>query len=205
MSLLLLLLSVQPPATAPEPPLRRFTDAVEVAEVVVHAVVTDRAGRPVLGLEPADFLVREEGRPVEVTSAVYHPWGRVAATPRAMGDGAVELPEIGGGRLFIFLFHDLRRTDRETLGEPSAARGPRRPRLAARGAGAGRSGGGGRLRLPAEDPPGLHRRPRGAGSGDRPRGRPRARGAGLRRRRSAVAAGPAAGVRRASQTLGQAA
>ena len=37
---------------------------LEVVEVVVHAVVTDRAGRPVLGLEPADFVVLEDGRRV---------------------------------------------------------------------------------------------------------------------------------------------
>ena len=116
MSLLLALISLQPPAAALEPPRERFADTVEVAEVVVHAVVTDRGGRPVLGLEPADFVVQEEGRRVEVTSAEYHPWGRVGVTPVAVSDAAAALPAIGEGRLFIFLFHDLRRTDRETLG-----------------------------------------------------------------------------------------
>ena len=119
MSLILALLSIQPPLLAPEPPRERFTDRVEVAEVVVHAVVTDRAGRPVLGLEPGDFIVREDGRPVEVVSAAYHPWGRVRVADQVVSDPPVPLPAASEGRLFIFVFHDLRRTDRETLGVAS--------------------------------------------------------------------------------------
>lgn len=116
MSFLLALLSIQPSVAAPEPPRERFADTVEVAEVAVHAVVTDRTGRPVLGLGPADFWIHEEGRQVEVRSAVYHPQGSFAAAQMAVEDAVEELPAVGGGRFFIFLFHDLLRTDRETMG-----------------------------------------------------------------------------------------
>ena len=119
MSLVLALLSIQPFPPAVEPPLERFVDRVEVAEVVVHAVVTDRAGRPVLGLEPADFLIHEDDRRVEVTSAAYHPWGRVRLRDERVPDEPLGLPAAAEGRLFILLFHDLRRSDRETLGVAS--------------------------------------------------------------------------------------
>jgi VWFA-related protein len=119
MSLLLTLLSIQAPVALPEPPRKRFVDTVEVAEVVVHAVVTDRAGRPVLGLEATDFLVLEEGSRVDVMSAEYHPWIRSSIAASAVRDSPAALPVVGDGRRFIFLFHDLRRTDRETLGVAS--------------------------------------------------------------------------------------
>ena len=115
MTALLALLLLQPPVAAGEPPLGRFDDRVEVSEVVVHAVVTDRRGRQVVGLEPADFVVRENGELVEVTSAAYYPQGALRAAE-------LEVPVPGlprlraAGRTFIFLFHDLRLGDRESLG-----------------------------------------------------------------------------------------
>ena len=119
MPLLLALLSIPPPPAVAPPPHERFADRVDVTEVVVHAVVTDRDGRPVLGLEPADFVVRQDGVEVAVTSARYYAWGRVEATPEAVRDGAAPLPAAASGRYFIFLFHDIRRTDRETFGVAS--------------------------------------------------------------------------------------
>lgn len=119
MSLLFALLSIQLPVAALETVPERFADHVEVTEVVVHAVVTDRAGRPVEGLGPADFVVHEEGRPVEVTSVRYYPWGRTRVGELRVEEDEAPLEAFDEGRLFIFLFHDLRRTDRETLGVAS--------------------------------------------------------------------------------------
>src|SRR5918999_251299 len=45
-----------------------LSDTVDVRVAEVEVLVTDRDGRPVSGLTPADFQVIEDGQPVEVTN-----------------------------------------------------------------------------------------------------------------------------------------
>lgn len=52
------------------PEASSFGDVVEVELVDVEVWVTDRTGRPVPGLGPEDFTVREDGEIVEITSFV---------------------------------------------------------------------------------------------------------------------------------------
>jgi VWFA-related protein len=69
--------------------------------VLLDAIVK-KNGRHVTGLGPDDFVVEEEGREVEVTSATYY------GTPdelRSSGEGEVERSD----RLFILFFHDRSR------------------------------------------------------------------------------------------------
>jgi len=78
-----------------------FQERVEVIEVQLDVVVKD-GNKQVTGLGPDDFVVTEEGRPVEVTSATFY------GTPEqlgATGEGEVERSD----RYFIFLFHDRSR------------------------------------------------------------------------------------------------
>ena len=48
-----------------------FQERIEVIEVQLDVVVKDN-GKQVTGLGPDDFVVTEEGKPVEVTSAVFY-------------------------------------------------------------------------------------------------------------------------------------
>ncbi|MCY3931781.1 MAG: VWA domain-containing protein, partial [Acidobacteria bacterium] len=83
-----------------EPP--SFSEVVDVQLVNVEVWVSDRRGRPVTGLGPDDFEVREDGEPVtidffsEVTDAVSaRPVGEAgepAAEPEATGAGASAEP-----------------------------------------------------------------------------------------------------------------
>jgi VWFA-related protein len=63
----LLLFSAALGAQQPEPGTT-FSDTVDVSVAEVEVLVTDRAGKPVSGLTPADFQVVEDGQPVEVTN-----------------------------------------------------------------------------------------------------------------------------------------
>jgi VWFA-related protein len=56
-----------PPDPDAPPPGDAFYEAVEVTLVNVEVHVTDREGRPLVGLASGDFEVREDGRPVAVT------------------------------------------------------------------------------------------------------------------------------------------
>ena len=49
----------------------RFTERVDVARILIDARVLDDAGRPVLGLNAADFEVTIDGTPVRVESAQW--------------------------------------------------------------------------------------------------------------------------------------
>ena len=91
------------PAAAPTDATRSdsFQERVEVIEVQLDVVVKD-GNKQVTGLGPGDFVVTEEGRPVEVTSTTFY------GTPEqleASGEGTVERAD----RYFIFLFHDRSR------------------------------------------------------------------------------------------------
>jgi VWFA-related protein len=104
-------------APPPSDPLRQtpageFGEEVEVTEVFVDVLALDRKGRTVPGLTAEDFVVREDGEPVEVTSVTfyttrYEDLGSAGApTPREGGQTApAELP---AARYFILFFHDQR-------------------------------------------------------------------------------------------------
>jgi hypothetical protein len=55
-------------AHAQEPAVEVFLDRVEVDVVNLEVVVTDRRGNPIRGLTRDDFVVLEDGKPVELTN-----------------------------------------------------------------------------------------------------------------------------------------
>jgi VWFA-related protein len=98
---LLLLAHAPLRAAGQDPP--RFTDRVDVARILIDVRAIDPRGRPLLGLEPADFEVRIDGNVARVES-IQHITGEpvanaaAALTPRAQRQPAVD------GRLVVFLF-----------------------------------------------------------------------------------------------------
>jgi VWFA-related protein len=78
-----------------------FEERIEVTEVQLDAIVRDK-GKVVTGLGPEDFVVTEEGRPVEVTSARFY---GAPEQLEATGEGEVERAD----RYFILFFHDRSR------------------------------------------------------------------------------------------------
>ncbi len=74
------------------------SETIQVREVLLDVLVTDRKGNVIEGLAPGDFEVTEGGEPVEVTSLTFY-------------GGANELANSGVGnvrtdRYFILFFHD---------------------------------------------------------------------------------------------------
>jgi len=64
-----------------------FTETVDVEVVNVDVYVTDRKGEPVVDLQPADFQILEDGRPVEITNFYAVDGGR----PLPVSAGAAEI------------------------------------------------------------------------------------------------------------------
>ena len=69
------------PAQSPQEPLPTLTIRVSTRLVLVDVVVTDKHGRPVLGLQPADFTVIEKGKTQKIS--VFTPPNQSSAKPAA--------------------------------------------------------------------------------------------------------------------------
>ncbi len=103
MAALVLLAAVPSGAAAQDPP--RFTERVDVARILLDVRAIDLRGRPLLGLEPADFEVKIDGRVVPVESVQHVTGRRVDADERAATALASSSPQPQmDGRLVVFLF-----------------------------------------------------------------------------------------------------
>ena len=86
-------------ARAQQEPAARVEEQLEVREVLLDVLVTDPQGHVIVGLGKEDFVVEEDGRPVEVESVSFYSNRRLLAPGAAAEDAAV--PE---DRYFVFLF-----------------------------------------------------------------------------------------------------
>ena len=105
---LLLLLALPMRALAQDPP--RFEERVDVTRMLLDVRVIDARGKPILGLQPADFEVRIGGRRARVES-VQHvsgggqlPGETIGASPAAATAARSPSTEAAPGRLVVFLF-----------------------------------------------------------------------------------------------------
>lgn len=87
----------------------RFDEMVEVSEVLLDVLVTDRKGNVVVGLEPSDFVVVEDGKEHPVTGASFYS-NRFELQEGQ--EGRIKKPQPGevlADRYFILFFQDMRR------------------------------------------------------------------------------------------------
>ncbi len=97
-------------ALAAQEPQAGFEEEIEVSEVQLDVLVTNSRGEVVIGLEPADFVVTEDGAPVELETAVFYSNRTFEApteTARRLGVSDV----VPADRYFILFFHDERRSE----------------------------------------------------------------------------------------------
>jgi len=93
---------------AQEPPTGQFEERLEVNEVLLDVLVTDREGNVIVGLGKDDFQVEEARQPVEVQGVTFYSNRRLlqsAQDPQRLGVDPAQVPE---DRFFILLFHDQR-------------------------------------------------------------------------------------------------
>lgn len=95
-------------ARAQEAPTQegRFEAEIEVSEVLLDVLVTDRSGNVVLGLGPSDFRITEDGAPVEVTGAEFYSHRQAVGAATAAGAPPPSQPS---PRYLILFFEDQRR------------------------------------------------------------------------------------------------
>jgi VWFA-related protein len=101
-------------AAADEKPAARIVRTEQVVRLVVDAYVTDAKGDPVQDLVPSDFVVKADGKSLEVESAEFvaagTPEGPVASAPAPEGASVPSAPPYPPGRLIVlFVEGDLGR------------------------------------------------------------------------------------------------
>jgi VWFA-related protein len=111
-TLALALVSLAGAAAAQESPpaIFPFGEEVEVTEVLLDVLVTDREGNVIVGLGPEDFVVEEDGRPVPLLDVAFY-------SNRPLLDSAGRpVQPAGSERYFVLFFHDQRTIAAEVPG-----------------------------------------------------------------------------------------
>lgn len=86
----LLIASLSPLPAQEAAPEESFSEAINVSVVNLEVFVTDKKGKPILGLKKEDFEILEDGQPVAVTN--FYAENRLSAMSSA-GAPAVKAPE----------------------------------------------------------------------------------------------------------------
>jgi VWFA-related protein len=111
-SLLLLAAGValQAPLGAQEEPQAQFGETVDVSEVLLDVLVTDAQGNVIIGLGPEDFVVKEDGKPVEITDVTFYSNRRlVESSASVLAKSGIKIDQVPEDRYFILLFDDQKK------------------------------------------------------------------------------------------------
>lgn len=99
--------ALAPAAVAQEPPRdERFGERVDVTEVLLDVLVTDRQGNVIVGLKEDDFVVEEEGNTIDLTGVTFYSNRRLL---ESQGEAAAKGIDVGQplqDRYFILFFDD---------------------------------------------------------------------------------------------------
>lgn len=115
LSAALALLTLAPLASAQQDqqdqrPTAQFGEELQVSEVLLDVIVTDRDGDVIVGLGPDDFVVTENGDRVDVESATFYSSSRMEPeTARRMAEKGIAVDQVPEDRYFILLFDDQRK------------------------------------------------------------------------------------------------
>jgi VWFA-related protein len=96
------------PASAQEPPREpqaQFQGEVNVNEVLLDVLVTDAKGNVIVGLDKNDFVVKEDGKPVELTGVSFYS-NRKLVDSSALDQKGVQVDRVPEDRYFILFFED---------------------------------------------------------------------------------------------------
>jgi VWFA-related protein len=101
-------------AVAQEPP--KFEGEVTVNEVLLDVLVTDAKGNVIVGLDKGDFVVKEDGKPVELTGVTFYSNRRLLESTPTLAKQGVSVEQVPEDRYFIVFFEDMK----DTAGEAPA-------------------------------------------------------------------------------------
>lgn len=104
------------PVRAQEEPQPEFAEEIEVSEVLLDVLVTDRQGRVIVGLGADDFIVEEDGAAVDLTSVTFYSSRELLESTEPLAQQHRSIDEIPQERYFILFFQQQRRSAAEVPG-----------------------------------------------------------------------------------------
>jgi VWFA-related protein len=94
-------------------PQGQFTGKVNVNEVLLDVLVTDASGNVIVGLGKNDFVVRENGNPVDLTGVTFYSNRRLLESNPTLAKQGVSTEQGTEDRYFILFFEDQKDTAQE--------------------------------------------------------------------------------------------
>lgn len=96
------------PAAAQEPEVDRpFEEEIEVTEVLLDVLVTDRRGNVIVGLGPEDFVVREGDERVAVEDVTFYSSSVPEESAAELAEKGLDVDRVPEDRYFILFFDDV--------------------------------------------------------------------------------------------------
>jgi VWFA-related protein len=107
-----LALSAQPPAPQPpaDQPGARFQGQANVNEVLLDVLVTDKNGNVIVGLNKNDFVIKENGKPVDLTGVTFYSNRRYLETKDLSAKTGLDIDRVPESRYFILFFDDQKQS-----------------------------------------------------------------------------------------------
>lgn len=96
-----------------EKPKGQFGGEISVNEVLLDVLVTDAKGNVIVGLDKNDFVVTENGKPVELSGVTFYSNRRLIESSPALAKQGVSVEQVPEDRYFILLFEDQKDTAQE--------------------------------------------------------------------------------------------
>jgi VWFA-related protein len=87
-----------------------FRERVDVREVLLDVLVTDANGNVIIGLGPDDFVVKENGNPVDLTGVTFYSNRRLVESSEALTKRGIRADQVPEDRFFILFFDDQKDT-----------------------------------------------------------------------------------------------
>jgi VWFA-related protein len=97
----------------PGQPPPRFGERIEVREVLLDALVTDPRGHVIVGLGKNDFVVRENGKPVDLTGVTFYSNRRLLAGSDVLAKQGLSIDQVPEDRYFILFWTDQKANSAE--------------------------------------------------------------------------------------------
>jgi len=91
----------QQPAEEPQAP-GQFGEKIDVNEVLLDVLVTDAKGNVIVGLKREDFVVKENGKPVDLTGITFYSDRRLIGSAKE----GVKVDKVPEDRYFVLFFDD---------------------------------------------------------------------------------------------------
>jgi VWFA-related protein len=93
-------------AMAQENPQGQFQGKVNVNEVLLDVLVTDAKGNVIVGLDKSDFVIKENGKPVDLTGVTFYSNRRLVESSPTLAKQGATTDQSTEDRYFILFFED---------------------------------------------------------------------------------------------------